>query len=56
MVNLFDRCAVTLPMHKPGTLPTGLMLVGETMGDERLLAVARAVEPVVSPVRERIDA
>jgi aspartyl-tRNA(Asn)/glutamyl-tRNA(Gln) amidotransferase subunit A len=56
MVNLFDRCAVTLPMHKPGTLPTGLMLIGETMGDERLLAVARAVEPVVSPVRERIDA
>ncbi len=56
MVNLFDRCAVTLPMHRPGSLPTGLMLVGETMGDERLLAVARAVEPIVSPAREYIDA
>jgi aspartyl-tRNA(Asn)/glutamyl-tRNA(Gln) amidotransferase subunit A len=44
IVNLVDRCAISLPMSEPGAIPTGLMLVGETMGDARLLAVAEAVE------------
>ena len=26
-------------MQSPGALPTGFMLIGETMGDARLLAV-----------------
>lgn len=40
--NFLDRCAISLPM--PGAMPSGLMLVGEHMGDARLLAVAAAVE------------
>jgi aspartyl-tRNA(Asn)/glutamyl-tRNA(Gln) amidotransferase subunit A len=44
IVNLFDGCAISLPMHEAGALPTGLMLVGPTLGDARLLAVARTVE------------
>ena len=44
LVNFLDRCALTLPCHRPGDAPVGLMLVGETMGDRRLLAIGRAVE------------
>ena len=44
LVNFFDRCAVSIPMHRPEELPMGLMLVGETMADSRTLAIAEAVE------------
>jgi aspartyl-tRNA(Asn)/glutamyl-tRNA(Gln) amidotransferase subunit A len=42
--NILDRCAISLPCHTPGEAPAGLMLMGEAMGDQRLLAIARAVE------------
>ena len=42
--NFLDRCAISLPCHAPGEAPVGLMLVGETMGDARLFAIASAVE------------
>ena len=42
--NYLDRCALTIPCHAPGTAPVGLMVMGETMGDDRLLAVGLAVE------------
>ena len=45
--NFLDRCAITLPCHAPGELPVGFMLMGETLADARLLAIARAVAPVV---------
>jgi aspartyl-tRNA(Asn)/glutamyl-tRNA(Gln) amidotransferase subunit A len=44
LFNFLDRCAISLPMHKDGELPAGLMLVGEHMGDARLLSVAAAAE------------
>jgi aspartyl-tRNA(Asn)/glutamyl-tRNA(Gln) amidotransferase subunit A len=43
-VNFIDRCALSVPMQRPGELPTGLMIMGETMGDARLFAVGAAVE------------
>ena len=49
IANFFDRCAISLPCHAPGTLPTGLMLVGATGADHRLFAIAGAVEALVSP-------
>jgi aspartyl-tRNA(Asn)/glutamyl-tRNA(Gln) amidotransferase subunit A len=49
VVNLLDRCAVSLPMAVDGPAPAGLMLIGETHGDARLLAIAAAVEPLVAP-------
>ena len=49
LVNFLDRCALSLPMHAAGELPSGLMLVGEHMGDGRLFAVGAAVERVVRP-------
>jgi aspartyl-tRNA(Asn)/glutamyl-tRNA(Gln) amidotransferase subunit A len=53
LVNMLDRCAVSLPMQRGGELPSGLMIVGETLGDARLLAVAEAVEHVVTRGRSR---
>jgi len=41
--NFLDRCAISLPIPVDG-LPVGLMVMGETMGDHRLLGVAQAVE------------
>jgi aspartyl-tRNA(Asn)/glutamyl-tRNA(Gln) amidotransferase subunit A len=45
--NFLDRCAISLPCHTAGELPVGFMLMGETMADKRLLAIARAVAPVL---------
>jgi aspartyl-tRNA(Asn)/glutamyl-tRNA(Gln) amidotransferase subunit A len=42
--NFFDRCAISLPCHRLGEAPVGLMLMGETMGDSRLFSIAAAVE------------
>ena len=44
LFNFLDRCALSLPMQDEGALPCGLMVVGETMGDARLLAVGAAIE------------
>ena len=45
--NFLDRCGISLPCHAAGELPVGFMLMGETMADRRLLALARSVAPVV---------
>jgi aspartyl-tRNA(Asn)/glutamyl-tRNA(Gln) amidotransferase subunit A len=42
--NLLDRCALSLPCTGPGELPVGLMLVGPTGGDRRLLEIGAAIE------------
>lgn len=42
--NLLDRCSLTLPCHKPGEAPVGLMVMGETGDDDRLVRVGLAVE------------
>ena len=42
--NFLDRCSLSLPAHRPGEPPVGLMLVGETGGDRRLFALALAIE------------
>jgi aspartyl-tRNA(Asn)/glutamyl-tRNA(Gln) amidotransferase subunit A len=46
VVNLLDRCAVSLPIAAEP--PAGLMLIGATLGDARLLAIAGAVEPLLA--------
>jgi aspartyl-tRNA(Asn)/glutamyl-tRNA(Gln) amidotransferase subunit A len=45
--NFLDRCGISLPCHAAGELPVGFMLMGETMADQRVLAMARSVAPVV---------
>jgi aspartyl-tRNA(Asn)/glutamyl-tRNA(Gln) amidotransferase subunit A len=46
--NFFDRCAISVPCHRAGDAPAGLMLVGETMGDTRLFGIASAVEKALA--------
>jgi len=49
IANFLDRCAISVPCHRAGDAPVGLMLMGEHGADRRLLATARAVEHAVSP-------
>jgi aspartyl-tRNA(Asn)/glutamyl-tRNA(Gln) amidotransferase subunit A len=49
IANVLDRCAISIPCHRAGDAPVGLMLVGEHGADHRLFAVAAAVEQIVSP-------
>jgi len=46
--NFLDRCAISLPCHRAGEPPAGLMLMGETLGDARLFALAAGVERVLA--------
>ena len=48
IANFLDRCAISLPCHRGGEPPAGLMLVGETMDDVRLFAIAMAVETALA--------
>jgi aspartyl-tRNA(Asn)/glutamyl-tRNA(Gln) amidotransferase subunit A len=43
LANFLDRCAISLPCHRAGEPPVGLMLLGEHGADRRLLAIARAI-------------
>ena len=42
--NFLDRCSISVPCHREGEAPAGLMLMGETMGDARLFGIAAGVE------------
>ncbi len=50
IANVLDRCAISIPCHRAGEAPVGLMLVGEHGGDRKLFAVAAAIERLVSPL------
>ncbi len=49
--NFLDSCALSLPCHHHGAAPVGLMLAGAPHGDDALLAIGRAVEAVLAPLR-----
>jgi aspartyl-tRNA(Asn)/glutamyl-tRNA(Gln) amidotransferase subunit A len=44
VVNFLDGCALSIPCHRLGDGPVGLMVVGQSGEDRRLLAVGLAVE------------
>lgn len=48
IANFLDRCAISIPCHEQGTAPVGLMLMGETNGDRRLLSIAAGIEQLLS--------
>ena len=48
IANFLDRPAISIPCHAPGAAPVGFMLMGEAMGDRRLMSIARGVEGVVN--------
>lgn len=44
LINMIDGCAISLPIHRAGGAPVGLMLAGEAGADRRILQIAAAVE------------
>ncbi|WP_129642906.1 amidase [Peristeroidobacter agariperforans] len=44
LANFLDGCAISLPIHRQGEPPVGLMLIGRRGTDERLLAIAQGIE------------
>jgi aspartyl-tRNA(Asn)/glutamyl-tRNA(Gln) amidotransferase subunit A len=44
LANFLDRCSISLPIHRAGEPPVGLMLFGQHNQDEHLFAVANAIE------------
>ena len=47
VANFLDRCSISLPAQRPGEAPVGFMLMGETGGDDRLFAIAAAIEAII---------
>lgn len=50
IINFLDGCAISIPCHRAGEAPVGLMLAGFAGQDHRLLSIARGVETAVSPL------
>ncbi len=44
LANFLDRCSISLPIHRHGEAPVGLMLFGRRHGDASLFAIAQAIE------------
>lgn len=42
--NFLDRCAATIPVQAPDSAPVGLMIMGETLSDDRILAISLGLE------------
>jgi aspartyl-tRNA(Asn)/glutamyl-tRNA(Gln) amidotransferase subunit A len=51
IINFLDRCAITVPIQRPGEAPVGLMLVARNGEDRRLLGMALGLEDVLGRAR-----
>jgi aspartyl-tRNA(Asn)/glutamyl-tRNA(Gln) amidotransferase subunit A len=51
LINLLDGCALSLPCHRHGDWPVGLMAWSTSMADDRVLNIGLAVEGALSPMR-----
>ena len=49
LINLLDGCALSLPCHRSGDLPVGLMVAAPAMQDAKLIAIATEIEAVLAP-------
>lgn len=47
MINMIDGCAMSLPAHRPGEVPVGLMLAQSGGQDHKLFEVAAGIEGVI---------
>lgn len=47
LINILDGCAISLPCHREGEPPVGLMLAGTGGADRRIFELAAAIEPIV---------
>src|SRR5712672_287235 len=48
LINFLDGCALSLPIHAPRAAPVGLMVVGFSGEDERVLAAGLAIEAALA--------
>jgi len=48
VVNMLDGCAISLPCHRPGQLPVGLMLWHSALRDDALLDLALQAEAALA--------
>ncbi len=49
LINLLDGCALSLPCHRSGDLPVGLMVAAPAMQDAKLIAIASQIEALLAP-------
>jgi aspartyl-tRNA(Asn)/glutamyl-tRNA(Gln) amidotransferase subunit A len=47
LINMIDGCAISLPAHREGDVPVGLMLAAAGGSDRRILELAAGIEPVI---------
>jgi aspartyl-tRNA(Asn)/glutamyl-tRNA(Gln) amidotransferase subunit A len=47
LVNMIDGCAISLPCHREGEVPVGLMLAASGGADRRIFELAAAMEGVI---------
>jgi aspartyl-tRNA(Asn)/glutamyl-tRNA(Gln) amidotransferase subunit A len=47
LINMIDGCAISLPCHREGEVPVGLMLAASGGSDRRLFELAAAMEAVI---------
>jgi aspartyl-tRNA(Asn)/glutamyl-tRNA(Gln) amidotransferase subunit A len=52
LVNLLDGCALSLPCHRRGDWPVGLMVWSTAMADDRVLGVSLAIEAALAAGRQ----
>ena len=44
LINMIDGCAISLPIHRDGEAPVGLMLAGSAGADRRIFELAAGME------------
>jgi len=47
LINMIDGCAISLPCHREGDVPVGLMLASSGGSDRRIFELASAIEGVI---------
>jgi aspartyl-tRNA(Asn)/glutamyl-tRNA(Gln) amidotransferase subunit A len=47
LINMIDGCGISLPIHREGEVPVGLMLAASGGSDRRILELAAAIEGVI---------
>jgi aspartyl-tRNA(Asn)/glutamyl-tRNA(Gln) amidotransferase subunit A len=52
LVNLLDGCALSLPCHRRGDWPVGLMVWAPALADDRVLSVSLTIEAALAASRD----
>ena len=47
LINVLDGCAISLPAHREGEVPVGLMLAASTGADRRIFELAAGMEAAI---------